>query len=46
VNVPAGVVSLAKSGANPILPAFVLERLQGLVLGLQRQHVAEVEPAG
>jgi 2-oxoglutarate/2-oxoacid ferredoxin oxidoreductase subunit alpha len=46
LNVPAGVVSLAKSGSNPILPAFVLERLQSLVLGLQRQHVAEVEPAG
>lgn len=46
VNVPAGVTSLAKSGSNPILPAFVLERLQGLVLALQRQHVAEVEPAG
>ena len=46
VNVPAGVVSLARSGSNPILPTFVLERLQRLVLGLQRQHVAEVEPAG
>jgi 2-oxoglutarate ferredoxin oxidoreductase subunit alpha len=46
VNVPPGVVSLARSGSNPILPAFVLERLQGLVLGLQRAHVAEVEPAG
>jgi len=46
LNVPAGVVSLAQSGSNPILPAFVLERLQSLVLGLQRQHVSEVEPAG
>jgi 2-oxoglutarate ferredoxin oxidoreductase subunit alpha len=46
LNVPAGVVSLAQSGSNPILPAFVLERLQNLVLGLQRQHVSEVEPAG
>ena len=46
LDVPAGVVSLAQSGSNPILPAFVLERLQGLVLGLQRQRVAEVEPAG
>jgi len=46
VNLPAGVVSLAKSGSNPILPAHVVERLQGLVLALQRQRVAEVEPAG
>jgi 2-oxoglutarate ferredoxin oxidoreductase subunit alpha len=46
VNVPEGVVSLAKSGSNPILPTLVVERLRGLVLALQRQHVAEVEPAG
>ncbi len=46
VNVPEGVVSLAKSGSNPILPTLVVERLRGLVLALQRQHEAEVEPAG
>ncbi len=46
VNVPAGVSSLARSGSNPILPSLVLERLQRLVLALQRERVAEVEPAG
>jgi 2-oxoglutarate ferredoxin oxidoreductase subunit alpha len=46
VNVPAGVQSLARSGSNPILPASIVKRLESLVLGLQRQHVAEVEPAG
>ncbi len=46
VNVPAGVASLARSGSNPILPSLVLERLQRLVLALQRERVAEVEPAG
>jgi 2-oxoglutarate/2-oxoacid ferredoxin oxidoreductase subunit alpha len=45
-NVPAGVHSLAKSGSNPILPASIVERLRKLVLGLQRQRLAEVEPAG
>jgi len=46
VNVPAGVQPLARSGANPILPASIVERLRKIVLGLQRQRVAEVEPAG
>jgi hypothetical protein len=45
-NVPSGVQSLAKSGSNPILPASIVERLRKLVLGLQRQRLAEVEPAG
>lgn len=46
VNVPAGMQPLAKSGSNPILPTSIVERLQKIVLGLQRQRVAEVEPAG
>jgi 2-oxoglutarate ferredoxin oxidoreductase subunit alpha len=46
VNVPAGVVSVAKSGSNPILPSSIVERMRKLVLGLQRERVAEVEPAG
>jgi 2-oxoglutarate ferredoxin oxidoreductase subunit alpha len=46
VSVPAGVRSLARSGSNPILPASIVEHLQKIVLGLQRQRVAEVEPAG
>jgi len=46
VNVPAGVVPVAKSGSNPILPTSIAERLRKIVLGLQRERVAEVEPAG
>jgi 2-oxoglutarate ferredoxin oxidoreductase subunit alpha len=45
-SVPAGVVSYARSGSNPILPTSIVERLKKIVLGLQRQRVAEVEPAG
>ncbi|MFN8094188.1 MAG: 2-oxoacid:acceptor oxidoreductase subunit alpha [Vicinamibacteria bacterium] len=45
-NVPAGVVSVAKSGSNPILPSSIVERLRKVVLGLQRERVGEVEPAG
>ncbi|HVO10396.1 MAG TPA: 2-oxoacid:acceptor oxidoreductase subunit alpha [Vicinamibacteria bacterium] len=46
VNVPAGVQSLARSGSNPILPVAIVDRLCRLVLLAQREHVAEVEPAG
>jgi 2-oxoglutarate ferredoxin oxidoreductase subunit alpha len=46
VDVPAGMQSLARSGSNPILPASIVVRLQKIVTGLQRKHVAEVEPAG
>jgi 2-oxoglutarate ferredoxin oxidoreductase subunit alpha len=46
VNVPAGVTAVAKSGSNPILPSSIVERLRKIVLGLQRQRVPEVEPAG
>jgi 2-oxoglutarate/2-oxoacid ferredoxin oxidoreductase subunit alpha len=46
VTVPPGVVPYARSGSNPILPSSIVERLRKIVLGLQRQRVAEVEPAG
>jgi 2-oxoglutarate ferredoxin oxidoreductase subunit alpha len=46
VNVPSGVVPVAKSGSNPILPRSIVDRMRKLVLGLQRERVAEVEPAG
>ena len=46
VTVPAGVQPMARSGSNPILPTSIVERLRKIVLGLQRQRVAEVEPAG
>jgi len=46
VAVPPGVAPYARSGSNPILPSSIVERLRKIVLGLQRQRVAEVEPAG
>jgi len=46
VSVPAGVVSVAQSGSNPILPTSIVERMRRLVMGLQRERVGEVEPAG
>ena len=46
VDVPKGVVPLARSGAVPILPALIVERLRGLVRELQGRQVAELEPAG
>ena len=46
VDVPRGVVPLARSGSVPILPALIVERLRGLVRTLQGRRVAEVEPAG
>jgi 2-oxoglutarate ferredoxin oxidoreductase subunit alpha len=46
VDVPKGVVPLSRSGAVPILPALIVERLRGLVRELQGRQVAEWEPAG
>jgi 2-oxoglutarate ferredoxin oxidoreductase subunit alpha len=46
VDVPAGVVSFARSGANPISPAEVAERLQTLALELQRRREPELQPQG
>jgi len=46
VNVPSGVQPLARSGSNPILPESIVLRLRKIVLGLQRQRVPDVEPAG
>jgi len=45
VDVPPGVESLARSGANPIAPSEVAERLRRQVLALQRRQVPELEPA-
>jgi 2-oxoglutarate/2-oxoacid ferredoxin oxidoreductase subunit alpha len=46
VDVPRGVESMAKSGANPIAPAEIVDRLRRMVMGLQRRRVPELEPAG
>lgn len=43
-DVPDGVESLAKSGANPILASEVLERVRQMALALQRKQVPRSEP--
>jgi 2-oxoglutarate ferredoxin oxidoreductase subunit alpha len=44
VDVPEGVESLAKSGANPIVASEVVERVRQMALQLQRRQVPRVEP--
>ena len=44
VNVPDGVESLTKSGANPIGAAEVFDRLRTMALDLQRKRVPQFEP--
>jgi 2-oxoglutarate ferredoxin oxidoreductase subunit alpha len=36
VDVPPGVVSLARPGANPFVPAEIVTRLRDLAVALQR----------
>ena len=45
VNVPAGVASMARSGANPFTPDEIAERLAALAQQLQRSRVPELEAA-
>lgn len=45
VELPPGLMSLARSGANPFTPAEVHERVRQLALGLQRHGAPEPEPA-
>jgi 2-oxoglutarate ferredoxin oxidoreductase subunit alpha len=44
VDVPAGMESLCKSGANPILASAIVERLHSMVVALQHQRFPEPEP--
>jgi len=37
VDVPRGIETLAKSGANPITPAEVVDRLRHISLAMQRE---------
>ncbi len=43
-DVPDGIESLAKSGANPILASEVVERVRQMALALQRKQVPQSEP--
>jgi 2-oxoglutarate ferredoxin oxidoreductase subunit alpha len=45
VDLPPGVRSLARSGANPFTPAQIADRLGRLVLELQRRRVPELVPS-
>ena len=44
VDVPGGIESFHKSGANPILASAIVSRLQAMILQLQRQRFPEPEP--
>jgi 2-oxoglutarate/2-oxoacid ferredoxin oxidoreductase subunit alpha len=44
VNVPSGIESFCKSGANPILATELVYRLRSMLLDLQRERQPEFEP--
>jgi 2-oxoglutarate ferredoxin oxidoreductase subunit alpha len=44
VDLPRGVASFARSGANPFTPAEVVERLRTKALELQRRREVELQP--
>jgi 2-oxoglutarate ferredoxin oxidoreductase subunit alpha len=44
VNVPSGLESFCKSGANPILVSEIVERLRVMVIDLQCERMPETEP--
>ena len=44
VDVPTGVVSFARTGANPITHVEIVDRLRASALALQRTYGAELQP--
>jgi 2-oxoglutarate ferredoxin oxidoreductase subunit alpha len=44
VDVPRGVERLARSGANPIRPDEVLDRVRQMAMALQRVREDELQP--
>jgi 2-oxoglutarate ferredoxin oxidoreductase subunit alpha len=44
LDLPKGVRSLARSGANPFLPGEIVEALHHLLAELQRSHESELQP--
>lgn len=44
LDLPAGVKSLARSGANPFLPSEIVEALQHQLSELQRRHEGLLQP--
>jgi hypothetical protein len=44
LDLPRGVKSLARSGANPFLPGEIVVALQHLLSELQRSHEGQLQP--
>jgi 2-oxoglutarate ferredoxin oxidoreductase subunit alpha len=44
INLPEGVKSLARSGANPFLPGEIVAALHHLLSELQRSHEGQLQP--
>lgn len=44
VDVPSGIQSFCKSGANPILVSELVDQLRSMVIDLQREREPEFEP--
>ena len=44
VDLPKGLKSLARSGANPFLPSEIVAALKTLVSELQRSHEGNLQP--
>ena len=44
IDLPKGVQSLARSGANPFLPTDIVEALHRLLSELQRSHEGQLQP--
>ncbi len=44
VDMPPGIESFCKSGANPILASEIVEHLRSMVIDLQREREPEFEP--
>jgi len=44
VDVPPGIESFCKSGANPILASELVDRLRSMVIDLQREREPQFEP--
>jgi hypothetical protein len=44
IDLPRGVKSLARSGANPFLPGEIVVALHQLLSELQRSHEGNLQP--
>lgn len=44
VDMPSGIESYTRSGANPILATMIVNRLQSMIANLQQHRMPELEP--